>query len=331
LPSVRESVLDEAARITDLCAPMNNSPVSPTVPSGSVLAVHAVTLIANLMVSTSFPVGKEIANTLEPGVLMLLRFGLAAFIIGIYVHFRHGLTWPGWSAIWRYAVIALTVVIFFWCMFEALRYTSALNTSALFTTVPLLAAIFAFFIAGERLGRHRVVALTLGLLGALWIIFRGDPARLVAIDMNEGDLIFLAGCVAFGLYGVLVKRFHRGEPTAVMTFWVLLFSAVLYLFIAGKDLATSPWAETELFVFGAVAYLAVVSTVISFFMFQFATPRIGPTRVLAYSYFIPAFVLLVDWAIGRGLPPLMTFPGIAIVLIASLVIQRGAIEIGPSR
>ena len=116
-----------------------------------------------------------------------------------------------------------------------------------------------------------------------------------------------------------------------MTFWVLLFSAVLYLFIAGKDLATSPWAEPDLFVFGAVAYLAVVSTVISFFMFQFATPRIGPTRVLAYSYFIPAFVLLVDWAIGRGLPPLMTFPGIAIVLIASLVIQRGAIEIGPSR
>ena len=145
------------------------------------MAVHAVTLIANLMVSTSFPVGKEIANTLEPGVLMLLRFGLAVLIIGIYVHFRHGLTWPGWSAIWRYAVIALTVVIFFWCMFEALRYTSALNTSALFTTVPLLAAIFAFFIAGERLGRHRVVALTLGLLGALWIIFRGDPARLVAI------------------------------------------------------------------------------------------------------------------------------------------------------
>jgi len=295
------------------------------------MAVHAITLIANLMVSTSFPVGKEIANALEPGVLMLLRFGLAAIIIGIYVHFRHGLTWPGWGAIWRYAAIALTVVIFFWCMFEALRYTSALNTSALFTTVPVLSAIFAFFIAGERLGRYRVAALALGLLGALWIIFRGDPERLVALDVNKGDLIFLAGCVAFGFYGVFIKRFHRGEPTAVTTFWVLLFSAILYLAIAGKDLASSPWAETELVVYGAVVYLAVVSMVISFFMFQFATPHIGPTRVLAYSYFIPAFVLLVDWAIGRGLPPLMTFPGVAIVLIASLVIQRGAIEIGPSR
>ncbi|MDP6588536.1 MAG: DMT family transporter [Alphaproteobacteria bacterium] len=294
-------------------------------------AVHAITLLANLTVSTSFPIGREIAHALEPGVLMLLRFAVAALIMGAYVHFRYGLAWPGWGAIWRYAAIALTVVIFFWCMFESLRYTSALNTSALYTTVPVLSAIYAFFIAGERLGRYRFAALAVGLVGALWIIFRGDPVRLLALDLNKGDLIFLAGCVVFGFYGVFIKRFHRGEPTAIMTFWVLLFSAILYLAIAGKDLAASPWAETELSVYGMVAFLAVVSTVITFFMFQYAATRIGPTRVQAYSYFIPAFVLVVDWAIGRGLPSLMTLPGVAIVLVASLVIQRGVIEIGPRR
>ncbi len=329
--AVRESVLDAAPVITDLCARMTKHPQSPALSARGVMAVHAITVLANLMVSTSFPIGQEIAHALEPGVLMLLRFGSAAVMMGAYVHFRYGLAWPGWSAIWRYAVIALTVVIFFWCMFESLRYTSALNTSALYTIVPVLSAIFAFFIAGERLGRYRFVALALGLAGALWIIFRGDPERLLALDVNKGDWIFLAGCAVFGFYSVFVKSFHRGEPTAVMTFWVLLFSAILYFAIAGKDLAASPWAETEIIVYGSVAFLAVVSTVISFFMFQYAATRIGATRVQAYSYFIPAFVLLVDWAIGRGLPPLMTFPGVAIVLIASLVIQRGAIEIGPTR
>ena len=304
---------------------------SPPPPAGGALAVHAFTLLATLMVSTSFPVGKEITHALEPGVLMLLRFALAAAIMGVFVHFRYGLAWPGWRALLRYAAIALTVVVFFWCMFEALRHTSALNTSALFTTVPMLSAVFAYFIAGERLGRTRLAALAVGLVGALWIIFRGDPGRLLGLDVNKGDWIFLAGCTVFGLYGVFIKRFHRGEPTAVMTFWVLLFSALLYLAIAAKDLASSPWRETELSIYGGVAYLAIVGTVLSFFIFQYATMRIGPTRVMAYSYFMPAFVLLVNWAIGRGLPPLMTLPGIAIVLIASLVIQRGAIVIGPNR
>ncbi|MBT3929065.1 MAG: DMT family transporter [Rhodospirillaceae bacterium] len=307
---------------------MNDRSNSLKPAASGLMAVHAVTLFANLMVSTSFPVGKEIAHAMEPGVLMLLRFVLAALIMGVFVYFRHGLVWPGTRALLRYALIALTVVIFFWCMFEALRYTSALNTSALFTTVPVLAAIFAFFLTGERLGSYRFAALALGLVGALWIIFRGDPERLLALDVNKGDVIFLAGCVAFGFYGVMIKSFHRGEPTAVMTFWILLCSAVFYVAIAAKDLAATKWLETDPIVYGGVAYLAVVSTVISFFLFQYATPRMGPTRVLAYTYFIPAFVLLVDWAIGRGLPPVMTLPGIAIVLIASFVIQRGVIDIG---
>ena len=324
--SVRESRLDADGKIADLCFSMKNRPASLAIPAGGVTTVHAVTLLANLMVSTSFPVGKEIAHALEPGVLMLIRFVVAAALMGVYVYFRHGLAWPGWGALWRYAAIALAVTIFFWCMFESLRYTSALNTSALFTTVPVLSAIIAFFVAGERLGRYRFAALALGLVGALWIIFRGDPERLFTLDVNKGDGIFLGGCVAFGLYGVLIKRFDRGEPTAIMTFWILMFSAVFYLIIAGKDLVASPWTTTGLEIYGWIVYLAVVSTVISFFMFQYATPRIGPTRVLAYSYFIPAFVLLIDWAIGRGLPPAMTLPGIAIVLIASLIIQRGAIE-----
>ena len=310
---------------------MSTRPTSPTLPAGGLIAVHAITLLANLMVSTSFPVGKEIAHAMEPGVLMLLRFALAALIMGVFVYFRHGLAWPGSRSLVRYALIASTVVIFFWCMFEALRYTNALNTSALFTTVPVLSAMIAFFLVGERLGRYRFAALALGLVGALWIIFRGDPERLIALDVNKGDWIFLAGCVAFGFYGVMIKSFHRGEPTAVMTFWVLLFSAIFYLIIAAKDLAATPWLETELFVYGGIAYLAVVSTVISFFFFQYATPHIGPTRVLAYTYFIPAFVLLVNWIIGRGLPPLITLPGIAIVLIASLVVQRGVIDLGSKK
>jgi drug/metabolite transporter (DMT)-like permease len=314
-----------------LARAMNARPPPPASPASGVTAVHAITLLANLMVSTSFPVAKEITHAMEPGVLMLLRFALAALIIGVFVHYRHGLAWPGRRALLRYAIIALTVVIFFWCMFEALRYTSALNTAALFTAVPVLSAVFAFFIAGERLGRTRLAALALGLVGALWIIFGGDPDRLLALDANRGDVIFLAGCVVFGFYGVFIKSFHRGEPTAVMTFWILLFSAIFYAAIAAKDVAATPWRDTGLIVYGGIAYLAVVSTVISFFMFQYATLRIGPTRVMAYSYFIPAFVLLVDWAIGRGLPPLMTLPGIAIVLIASLVIQRGVIAIGPAK
>ena len=61
---------------------------------------------------------------------------------------------------------------------------------------------------------------------------------------------------------------------------------------------------------------------------QWTTLKIGATRVQAYSYMIPAFVLIIDWLSGRGLPGVMTIPGILIILGASFLIQRGAISEG---
>ena len=298
---------------------------SPMPGGGSRLyQVHVLTLLANFLVSSSFPVGHAITHGFEPGVLMLIRFVMAAVIMGFFVGLRYGIAWPGWGSLARYALLAAMPVGFFWCMFESLRFTSALNTSAFFTTVPGISAVVAAIFIGERLGWHRLVALAIGMVGALWVVFRGDIDRVAAFDLNYGDFLFLGGCLFFGVYGVLVKHLHRGEPTAIMTFWVLVIAALFYLAIAAKDLAAADWIGAGIGVYGGAAYLALVTTVITFFLFQYATPRIGPTRVQAYSYFIPGFVLLTEWALGRGLPPLMTLPGIGLVLVASYFIQRGS-------
>ena len=215
-------------------------------------------------------------------------------------------------------------------MFFALRTTSALNTGAISTLIPGLTAIAGAILVGERLGWHRLAALGIGLIGALWVVFRGDWDRFVALDLNQGDLIYFAGCVAMGFYSPLVKRFHRGEPVLVMTFWIALINAAWFLVIANDALVSSAWGDVPLFAYGGVAFVAVGSTVIASFLMQWGTIRIGPTRVQSYSYLLPALVLVIDWALGKGLPSMLTIPGVLIVLAASLVIQRGEIFAGRS-
>ena len=48
---------------------------------------------------------------------------------------------------------------------------------------------------------------------------------------------------------------------------------------------------------------------------------------MAYSYFYPAFVLVINWGLGNGLPPLVTLPGVLVVSLSIIVLQRGASEI----
>ncbi len=297
----------------------------------SVAGAHVLALLAMVIIATTFPIGDEIADAFDPGVLMFLRFGLGALLFVPVVALRGSFAWPTRRALAGYTAIAASLVGYFWCMFEALRYTDALNTAALSTIIPSFTALVGAFLVRERLGWHRLAALGLGLVGALWVIFRGDPARLVALELSRGDLIFFAGCIAMGFYGPFVQRFHRGEPIVVMTFWVLVCCAVLLLLISNVKLWSADWAGASLGVYGGIAWFAVGPTIITFFLIQATTLKIGATRVQAYTYVIPAFVLLMDWAMGRGLPTLMTLPGIAIVLLASLAIQRGAIKKGAAR
>ena len=283
--------------------------------------VHLLMAVCATLVSTSFTVGAAIAPSLDPAVLTLLRFLLATAILTPFIHYRFGLG-VSWSLFCRCGVISSCLVTFFWCMFLALRYTTALNTSVIFTLVPSFAGLYAVVLVGERLGRPQLVALVCGMVGALWVIFRGDPGRLLAMHWNHGDIIFLGGCVAMGLYTPLVKRLHRGESMWLITYWVLVTGSIWLCLFGGSRLLAVDWPAVPPLAWAGVAYLAVFTTVISFFLTQYCIPFIGPTRVMAYSYLYPSLVLVIDLLLGHGLPPPAVLPGVAVVLVAMVVLQR---------
>jgi drug/metabolite transporter (DMT)-like permease len=287
----------------------------------SLIFIHLLMVIAASLVSTSFTVGAAITRELDPAVLTFFRFTLAAAIFGPLVHFRYGLNFSI-SLFLRCAMISVCLVIFFVCMFFSLRYTSALNTSVIFALVPSISGGYAVFINGERLGRGKLLALVCGMVGVIWVIFRGDPAQLLAMEWNRGDVIFLGGCFAMGLYTPLVKLLHWGESMAVMTFWVLATGSLWLCIFAGSTLPTVNWSGVPYFAWLGVVYLAVFTTIITFFLTQYAVQYLGPTRVMAYSYLYPGLVLLIDLLLGHGLPPLRIIPGVLVILAAMFFLQR---------
>jgi drug/metabolite transporter (DMT)-like permease len=209
-------------------------------------------------------------------------------------------------------------------MFEALRTTTATNTGALFTFGPSFAALFAFFLVGERLSGARLGALVTGLVGAVWVVFRGDPSRLAELDLVSGDALFIAGTAALGLYTVLIKRLRGDEPMAVLTFWTLVTGTGWLLVLGGDALVGVRWSEVEAKVFVAISYLALFTTLITFLLTQIGVTVIGPTRAMAYTYMNPALVALLAWALGEGAIGWRSLPGIGLTLVSLVVILRAS-------
>jgi drug/metabolite transporter (DMT)-like permease len=287
-------------------------------------SVHCLMLLASIIVSSSFTVGEAITQGLQPSVLLLVRYVVAVVCLAPIVIMNHGFSLPPVRQLGGYSLISVSTVGFFWCMFESLRYTTALNTSVIFTLVPGISGIYSAIFLKERLGRGRLWALFFGMVGALWVIFRGDIRRLLGMEVNYGDLLFLAGCFMMAAYTPLVKRLHQHESMVVMTFWVLVTGTVWLLLLSISNLGMVNWKGVETKVWAGIVYLAVFSTIITFYLTHISTLDLGPTRVMAYSYFYPAFVLVINWTLGKGLPQKIIFPGVAVVTLATLVLQWDA-------
>jgi drug/metabolite transporter (DMT)-like permease len=303
---------------------MSNAPAGQ--PAFPLWLVHGLMLLTAGLTSTSFTVGKAIASGMDPAVLTFLRFLIASALFAPLVKKHYGLTLPDWHTLLRYAVISLALTGFFWLMFVALQSTTALNTGVIFTLVPGISSLYSAVLLGERLGRYRLIAMIPATLGATWVIFNGSLAQMLSFHLNKGDLIFFFSCLLVALYTPLVKLLHRGEPMAVMTFWILVTGSGWLLLFSGYRLFAIPWSTVSLEVWSGIVYLALFCTIASFFLSQLSTLYLGPTRVMAYSYLYPPFILLLDWIFSKRLPPLQTLPGIVFILLAMIIVQRGANE-----
>ena len=208
------------------------------------------------------------------------------------------------------------MVAYFVLMFEGLKTGAPVSMAAVFTLTPLLAAGFGWVLLRQVLTGRMAVALAIGGVGALWVIFRADLAALLDFQIGRGEVIYFLGCVAHAAYAPLVPRLNRGERPAVFTFGVLLAGAALLLIVGYPSLVATQWAALPPIVWVTIAYTAVFASALTFFLLQYATLRLPSAKVMAYTYLTPSWVILWEMALGRPLPPGLILLGVALTMAA---------------
>ena len=109
---------------------------------------------------------------------------------------------------------------------------------------------------------------------------------------------------------------------AVLTFWTLVTGTGWLLVLGWDELVIIRWSEVEPLVLGAISYLAIFTTLVSFLLTQRAVTVIGPTRTMSYAYLNPALVALLAWPLGDGAIGWMSLLGIGLTLVSMVVLQR---------
>jgi drug/metabolite transporter (DMT)-like permease len=275
-----------------------------------------------LIVAGSFPVAAAITAGIDPTVLTFWRFLSATIIFALMLPFAKGATRrPGWKDLLRYCAVGGSYALFFILMFQALKETSALNTGTIYTILPLLTMLLGGLL-GEPFRMKRMAILALSMVAALWVIFRGNVQQMVAFQLSRGDLVFFIGTGCLAVYMVAMKRCQRVESKLHFLFYSLLVATAALLITALLRKGTLPFPNPRQWL--GIAYLAGPSTVGTFWILQRAVLRLGPNRVVAYTFLNPSAVAALEWGLGLSAPDWKVLPGIGITLLAVWLLQAVA-------
>lgn len=281
---------------------------------------HGAMLLYAALVAGSFSYGALAAPHIGASSLTAMRFLLAAILMMMAMIALSGRVPAFPKGVWRYALLGSLMGVFFILMFVALRITDPVSTSAVFTLIPLMSAVFGYFLLRQVSRPVVVISLIIAAIGALWVIFRGDPARAMAFDVGRGEMIFFVGCVCQAAYGPLVRLLNRGEGVLEFTCWTLVAATVCVTLYASPELLETDWRALPAVVWYCLAYLAVFATAISFFLLQYASMRLPAGKVFAYGYLIPSFVIILEGLLGHGWASPFVAIGALITVIGLVVL-----------
>ncbi|MDG1353972.1 MAG: DMT family transporter [Sulfitobacter sp.] len=283
---------------------------------------HLAMLLFSALVAGSFSLGGMVANEIAPLALNAVRFVIAAIAVGTVALLTTGIPRSAFVAPWRYLLLGGLFVIYFVLMFEGLKTSAPVRSAAVFTLVPAMAGVFAWFLLRQRTTPRMLLALAIGGAGALWVIFRADLAALLAFDVGRGEVIFFFGCIAHAVYTPLVRRLNRGETAVVFSFGVLVAGSLWLGLVGAADIRATEWSTLRPMVWITILYVALGASAITFVLVQFATLRLPSAKVMAYTYLVPSWVILWETAFGNSLPPLLVLAGVGLTVLALLLLLR---------
>ena len=285
---------------------------------------YLLLVVAMLSWSGNAVVGRALAGTVPPFGLSLMRWSVAFLAVLPFaareVVAKRAIIFHRWRFLLAIGLLGLTI-----CNslgYVGLQWTTALNAGLINSAGPMLTLIAAFLFHRERAAPLQILGLTISLLGVLVIVLRGDPAALLHLAVNRGDLAILVGVATWSVYTVLLPRAPRElSPVALLA---VLFAigavTVLPLHLAESWLGR-PLPETGTAALGYL-YVGLFPAVIAFFGWNRGVTAIGANRASLFSYLMPLFSAgLAHAFLGEAIAP-FHLVGAALILSGIFIANR---------
>jgi drug/metabolite transporter (DMT)-like permease len=259
---------------------------------------------------------------IDPISITLYRFLIALVILSV-IFIKKEYRQKFSATFWRGLLISLFYSLYFIGMFKALETTTVLNTSTLYTLVPLITAILCIFFFKEKISAKELLVYFIAMAGTAIVVFKADISLFLSFSLNSGDVLFLLGSISMAFYSIFLKILYRKDDKLLVLVFSTLLGGCIWMFLAMQILDIPlEWEKIEGELFYYVLYLAVATTIMTLFLYQKSATVLSSKKLMAYVYLSPAIVAIISYFWVDAVITWGIFFGIVVSVFATIVLLR---------
>lgn len=259
--------------------------------------IQLAMLVAVVFWAGAFIAGKVGVQEFSPYGLTFFRFFFATILIFALLFHREGANWRLERSVWPWAIILGIIGMFGYhvLFFTALQYTSAVNSSMIGATNPLITTILAAIFLKEYLNWKRIGAIVLALSGVLLTVTNGDLNVLFHFDFNVGDMVMLVAVACWAAYSVMSKQvMGRTTPLKLIAHVFLVCVIVMIPFMI-REKVWLQLPEISLQGWASVLYMAIFPSVLGYLIQMTSIQQIGASRTAIFINLVPVVSMILSY------------------------------------
>ncbi len=282
--------------------------------------IYILMVFAALFWSGAFIAGKYSVPYIPPFTLTFLRFIFATVILYGVIQYNKS------KGRYDYRLTKKDVPLFLFTgiigmmgyhilFFKALQFTTAINSSIIAATNPMITIILSFFLLKQRAKALQILGIIISFFGVILTITGADFNVVKDLSFNRGDLIMVLAVVSWAIYSVVSKRKGGHLPPMALTFYSFLVCTILIIPFSLWEKPGEFLPKAPIEALGAVLYMSIFASVIGYLVQQISIREIGPGKTNIFINLVPFFsMVLATMILGEELQPIKIFTAILIVL-----------------
>ena len=274
-----------------------------------------------LLWSSAFAVGKMAIADCPPLIFLAVRF-LTAGVLMLGIASLSGVPWTlSKRDVAVFAALGVAnQALYLGIGFIGLKTVSAGLAALIISANPIVAAVLAVLLLGERMTWRKVVGLLLGLGGVAFVV----QSRLtLGTDQFGGIVLCVIALLSFVIGTILFKLYAPRQGLWIGNGVQSLAAGIATLpFAAGFESISDVVPTTRLII--AFAYSVLVVSVFAYLLWFRILTVSGATAASSYHFLIPPLGMLFGWLLlGEHLEP-ADLVGIVPVALGIYLVTRPA-------